>query len=249
MRSASQIVVVTETMRGDMLQRPEPWARFPERLHTIYNSCPPPAASSCRDRREGRTESLFRLVYAGSIYGGREEMLHALLKALAAREASSNKEKVTFEYYGHSADACQALVRATGIWGAKVCRAVSHDELMLRLAMADSLVVLGSRSHAYSLPAKVFEYISMRRPILAVTPQGELASFITRMNVGVAVHGDDPATICEAIDTLVANSGRYTQALDEAARTFSVYGMARKYCSVLESATGVAGLQSVSQRI
>lgn len=58
------------------------------------------------------------------------------------------------------------------------------------------LVIHGSRSEArLHLPAKIFEYLAVRKPVLAFTHPGPLANFVDQEKLGSVISPDDPCAL------------------------------------------------------
>lgn len=78
---------------------------------------------------------------------------------------------------------------------------VSHAE-SLRLERTSHILLLIKHSNPVYrgiVPGKLFEYIGVRRPILALVPDGEVKSMIHRLNRGEAAPPDNPREIASQI--------------------------------------------------
>ncbi len=82
---------------------------------------------------------------------------------------------------------------------------VPSDEFLSYCRAADMLLVFVGRNtgqidHAGAIPAKVYGYLSAKRPILVVGPEGcEAGRLVERVRRGRAAVDDDPESIAEAI--------------------------------------------------
>jgi glycosyltransferase involved in cell wall biosynthesis len=52
-------------------------------------------------------------------------------------------------------------------------------------------------------PAKIFELMRLRRPCLALTPEGALANLVRRHQLGQVIAPRDPEAIATALDQLL----------------------------------------------
>ena len=75
-----------------------------------------------------------------------------------------------------------------------------EDALRLLARSHLALVILDEVPHAEAMyPAKIFELMYLRRPLLALVQQGALSRLIAEHNMGRVVHPRDSTTIAEAI--------------------------------------------------
>lgn len=123
-------------------------------------------------------EELFRMVYTGSMYGGRRN-LRPLFSAL--RTVASNSQipldKFIFEYAGSD---IEVILKQAGSFGVESC-IVDHGLLprsdALRLQSKADLCVLASWNTHHEqgvLTGKIFEYFMLEKTVLAVV-DGEIA--------------------------------------------------------------------------
>jgi glycosyltransferase involved in cell wall biosynthesis len=82
---------------------------------------------------------------------------------------------------------------------------VPREQALRMLAQSHvALLILDEVPHAEAMyPAKIFEIMHLRRPLLALTPRGALSRLIKRHNLGTVVGPRDPPAIAEAITRYV----------------------------------------------
>ena len=143
----------------------------------IMNMTPPlyeasvAAESLCADRKV--------MVYAGSLYYGRDGVVGAIADAIALYNNNKNPEQkpVQINVYSNQApDENQKKIFERNDCCA-FCGSLTFDELKIVLNKADILLFVESFDEQmqekvkYSLSTKVPEYMSVRKPILAVGPK------------------------------------------------------------------------------
>jgi glycosyltransferase involved in cell wall biosynthesis len=145
----------------------------------------------------------FVMTYLGNFYLGRNPL--ALLRAvrdLAVTEPGF-REKVEVRFVGAQrvVDGVDLgdFVREGGIGGNVVFMdQVPHDEAMRLMAQSDLLLLFAPNQY-YQIPAKTYEYLAVRKPILALTGEGATAEMVKRCNAGLVVPQDDLGRIAEAV--------------------------------------------------
>ncbi len=121
-----------------------------------------------------RSKDVFILRYLGSMYAGKISLLmflEGLGKLIAAQKIPSGK--IRFEYYGNSAGLVRHEVASSRLQDyCRIHGMVGPDEA-LALAAASHVLVLPSTLLADDVPgAKLYEYLALKRPILATRRQG-----------------------------------------------------------------------------
>ena len=97
---------------------------------------------------------------------------------------------------------------------------VPHAETLKIERSSHILVLIKHANPLYDglVPGKLYEYIGLRRPILALAPEGEAAAIVRRHRRGEVVPHGDPAKIADALGTLY---GGYEAATLDAAYDLS----------------------------
>jgi len=81
---------------------------------------------------------------------------------------------------------------------------VPHSEALRQMSEADLLLLLAPNFDD-QIPAKTFEYIAFRKPILALTEDGATADLIRDVNAGVVVPQDDLEAVYQALVNFYVN--------------------------------------------
>jgi hypothetical protein len=169
-------------------------------VHVIWNGFDPEerfGPTTLPDRRE------LVLTHTGSLYAGRTAVpvLESLQRVFDVGRLAVDRVKVRL--IGSAAAFClpdrNFLDRAGKQgWLDLVTSPVSRQEAVAAMRGSDVLLLLQPQS-TVQVPGKLFEYILMGRPILALVPHGSAVEWILR-NSGVTsacVHPEDPPVVTD----------------------------------------------------
>lgn len=195
---------VTTATAGQRRLLIDSFGMLPDRVSTITNGfdpadLPPPTPASPRDQ--------LRLAYVGSIVGTRVEAARGLFEAI---------ERLRSE----GVSAAQLAMRLTGMfdpqihrWAAPLIDAglvelrpfVPYAESFAEMRGADALLLITTddREGRVSQPNKLFEYLALQKPILALAPQGDVAAPIEESDAGIVVAPGDVDGIAGALRALL----------------------------------------------
>lgn len=143
------------------------------------------------------------LVHSGTLYPGPDRDPGAFFTALSIlREA------------GQLPAGLRIVLRATGFDGVyqpriddlglagivELAPPISYGEALQEMLDADGLLLFQGRNSNPAIPAKLYEYLRARRPILALADDaGETAALLRKSNVGTLVPIDDPSGIAQGL--------------------------------------------------
>jgi glycosyltransferase involved in cell wall biosynthesis len=172
------------------------------------------------------------ITHTGSLYRKRDpgDFFEALGKLLATGQIKPDEIELRFvggiapELYGsfQYAEALRHVVQ--------VIPPVSHREALAFQAESDVLLILQPGT-SMSIPGKIFEYIAMRKKILALTPAGATADVVRRHDLGLVVEPDDANAIQAALLQLVKefrNGGIKPPAVDGAFHQYDGVTLTRR---------------------
>ena len=214
----------------------------------IYNSFEQDVLEVALQTTKQKTPSPTTLIYGGSLYGG-ERRMDAVLEAIAQLNKDA-KEKVVLDFYGrpHDQHHIQGLAHRLDVGsGLQVHSPLTQNAFEERCLNASvQLLVLGAgRKHLESIPAKLFDYLKARRPILIIAPKYcHAAEIVERTGCGIFAHDDNLPEIVAAIKSLQLGVTSNRQALDmsqEAVREFSHDHATKKLADFLASIPGTRG--------
>lgn len=187
------VVTTTEALRDSLAER---YRTVPPRRFTVipngydeadFVPLPDPTPSSDR----------LRIVHAGSINPAFRDPV-PLFKAIraAADERRLDPARLAIRFLGGGpyaqSSGLAAAVAEAGLRGSvEFVPRVPYAQALAELARADVLLLLQASEDTRGLvPAKLYEYLRMQRPVLALVLTGEVTRLLAKTGGGVAV---DPA--------------------------------------------------------
>jgi glycosyltransferase involved in cell wall biosynthesis len=145
----------------------------------------------------------FRITYAGNLYMNRDPapVFRALRTLIECGEIV--RDEVSVELIG-SCESSEGrgmadIVSEAGIEGCvEMTGMLSHSETLRRLLQSDLLLLL-AEGLVIQIPGKTFEYLKTRRPILALTGEGAVATLLRRTGGAWVVSPDDQQGVINAV--------------------------------------------------
>jgi hypothetical protein len=195
-RQASAVIANVEGA-AEMWRKRHP--RAARKLHVISNGFDPEDAPRAREIPP-RAQKL--IVHAGGLYHARTP--NAIVESLARLRASGTAEAVAAKLLlvGHvdvKTGLDQSLYDTAQREGWLEMRAqVPRTEAQHLLEEADALLLVQPQSDV-QVPGKLFEYICIGRPILALVPRASAIEHILQNSAipHVCVYGDDDASVAD----------------------------------------------------
>lgn len=238
LRSASAVVATTEASVASLKDECRAAGSRAE-VHCIFNGFDrddfkgvesiPPASS---------VDGIVRIAYVGTLWT--LTTIAPLVRAIQqnARSISSAAHALRLVLAGRRTSSEQILVDELKAQGIVVDEHayVDHSEAISLMASADHLCVLLADVPGADrvLPAKVFECLAIGRPILGITPRGELWDVLKRFPQARLFEPKDVTGIAEYLSTLVA--GRHGDRLETiSCDEFERRGQTRRLAAILES--------------
>jgi glycosyltransferase involved in cell wall biosynthesis len=198
---ADAVVLNTPELHREFSQwyGPEMSAKF----HVVTNGYDADLLEPYGRARPAATPPLV-LTHAGNLYGARNPL--PLLEGLAAciREGRIPADGIRLDLVGKIGPAVDvgAAIARLGLTGVvTVTPPVSHDTA-LRLLSASHVLVVIQPETALQVPAKLYEYIGLRRRILALADAGAVARVIREGEFGDVVPPADVEQIALALTRL-----------------------------------------------
>jgi hypothetical protein len=232
---ADAIAAATDGFRRAIVARHAPACTA---IYTGYDDTASPPAVV---RASGASKLVF--AHAGNLYGGRRDptpMLEAVRELYD--DGSIAPGDLVLDFMGEGQDSVVDAASRLGVEG--FVEAVPHiprEEVMARLARADVLLLVQWRSEltATEVPGKLYEYLALRKPILALgtAPEGELAGILARTGVGRVVNSVDECRV--AIEALLEDVTPATVESELAELTQT--RMTENFTRVIERVLAVAG--------
>ncbi|MFS8641041.1 MAG: glycosyltransferase family 4 protein, partial [Symbiobacteriaceae bacterium] len=201
MREADVVLTVTRSFAEGFRQKYDGLIR---RLEVIHNGFD---AADFRDIEPERVPGKCTFVYTGIFYKERHprHLLRAVRELIDSGEIDRERVRLrfagVFDYPGYSENA--DAVRDLGLEDVvEVLGHVPHRRALALLKGADVLLLINDVHPDFGttfIPGKLFEYMAVQRPILAMSLPGEAASIIQRFGLGEVVPPEDVAAIKEAV--------------------------------------------------
>lgn len=167
-----------------------------------------------RDRTSAGGKRI-RLTHAGNFYGNRNPT--PLLEALRdlVQSGRMGAEELEIVLIGTSDEQLQLAERVKRMGLSEIVRLepkVPHLEALEISAQSDVLLLIQQEAPLQT-PSKLFEYMALKKPVLALTGAGSTADIVRQGNFGFAVSPDDHEGIKSAL--LAITSPDYCFAPDE----------------------------------
>jgi glycosyltransferase involved in cell wall biosynthesis len=190
--------------------------RYPEiprtRLELIENGYDDTSFSGLAEPEYRPPGSCVTLLHSGLVYL-QERDPRALFRALAAMlregELRAGELRIVLRAPGTEAD-LQQLIDASGVGNVVVIEGrLPYQEALSEMLAVDALLLLQGAGCNYQVPAKLYEYLRARRPILALTdPDGDSAAVLR-------AGGIDTIASLESEPAIRAALGRFLRLLRE----------------------------------
>lgn len=193
---ASAVITATEAFRRSLLSRFP--ALSPSSVHAITNGFdpddfPPDLAPPRGDK--------FVLTYAGTVFKltSPRGLLGAVRRLHAARPELARRLEVRF--IGRVVDTELASFEGMEALGVTREPYLEHSTILYRLAASHAVTCLLSDLPGAEriLPAKTFELMRLGRPLLTITPRGELADLVEAVGLGAALAPTDEEGIAQRL--------------------------------------------------
>jgi glycosyltransferase involved in cell wall biosynthesis len=183
------------------------------------------------------------LIHAGAIYP-EERDPRPFFRALGALKASghltSRDLRVELRASG-SESSYLPLVRELGIDDiVSLLPAIPYHEVLQACARADGLLLLQGPSCNHQIPAKVYEYLRLRRPVLALTShEGDTAALLRETGGATIVDLMAEAALRDGIPRFVAalRSGTHPLPARSRVESYARHNQARQLASCFDEVT------------
>ena len=204
---ADRVVLSTARMRDQFAER---YPRLPDRFVWVPNGydltdLDVPAAA---DRPDDGT---FRLIYAGSLYAESELDLFLDGVEVLLRRAPEVRDRLRVEFVGWFSQANAAIAARRFPAIAPIATQTGHVPraraiALQRAADAGLILISGIGNRALVATSKIYEYLGLDLPVLAVVPPGEVREILAGLEWGVSVD-PTPAGVAEGIERIMALPG------------------------------------------
>ena len=181
--------------------------KYPElpsaKFHHVPNGYDPADFPSVEYNRN----DVFTITYTGSMYGRRTPK--ALLEALNLLYADGRLQPPTIKlrFVGRFGDDVHAMLTSSPFAASiETVDYVPHSQSIAYLMRSEMslLIVDDAKESSNIVPGKVYEYLGVGRPILAIAPpESAIAQLIDETAAGFTCSGTDVVGIANALDTAI----------------------------------------------
>ncbi len=201
--AASAATFCTDTARAIFLDRYPAW-QGREAAHVIANGFDPEAFALAETLPAAPADGAITLVHSGTLYPGPDRdpsAFFAALDLLRARGALPPALRVVLRATGFD-EFYQPMIDRLQLGDVvSLAPAVPYPQALREMLDAAGLLLFQGRTSNPAIPAKLYEYLRARRPILALADhQGETAALLRRVGVGALAPVDDAEGIARAIE-------------------------------------------------
>lgn len=175
------------------------------------------------------------ILYAGNFYGERQIGLLVEAADRFMREGRAGGRPLRIHVFGKVRPADRERISACGMESYVHEHApVAHAEVLRYMKAADVLYLPSGGDVPYALPFKVFDYLSVRRPVLALAPErSAVADLLRELRCGeLVVPGSDPAALVDALERLLSPVADYSF---EGAERYGWDVLGRRYVELLRA--------------
>ena len=166
-------------------------------LKLIYNGYDPSTQVVPIEKKE---KDYLRFVYTGTFYGARNPIpiLNAISEIVKIKPEIS--DSIRFQFIGKSD--IDIDTKATNL---EITNIISHTDNLLRSEIdniyqkTDVSVLIIPCGQNYILTSKIFDYLQIKKPILAIIPDGEAKEILQKSNLGYFADPNSPEDIKEQI--------------------------------------------------
>ncbi|MDD5431476.1 MAG: glycosyltransferase [Candidatus Omnitrophica bacterium] len=198
-KNADKVISVTDSIIAQFRER------YPkedkDKFSCVTNGFDPSDFNVKVENKENTYNNLFTIVYAGSLYGARNPMsfLEAINRCIAIKPDFLRKIKIKFigEMPPDIFDIINRLPSMNSI--IEMTGFVCHEAALQQMAKSEALLYIEDESLVSSriLPAKIFEYMALRVPIIALAGKGEVKKVIEETGTGVVFSHQDIDSISD----------------------------------------------------
>lgn len=200
---ADLLIANTDTLRAEFIMR------FPEQDHakfvTVLNGYDPEDFVSGGEEMRSKRQAVYTLTHTGFLYGKRDPrgFLLALQSLVESKRIDAGNIQVQF--LGATSldyDLTEYLARLRLTHVVTLYDHKPFQESLQFLKQSDGLLLLQPGT-ATQIPSKLFEYIGLGKPILAICPaQSATQRLMEEESLGIVVQPESSREITEAIYTL-----------------------------------------------
>lgn len=230
------------TTPGTLRMYRERYPDVPEqRLQIIENGYDEENFLAAQARRaRTRPARPFTLIHSGILYPSERDpraFFGALADLKAAGKIDSSRLQVLLRATGHDS-VIAGLIAASGVEDiVHLAPSVAYEDALAEMLAADGLLLFQASNCNHQIPAKLYEYLRARRPILALTdPAGDTAGVIRTAGLDAIAPLDDRSAIAARLERFLGEleSGESPLVTLELASRYSRRAQTRELASLFD---------------
>lgn len=174
------------------------------------------------------------IVYAGSLYGERRLKLLASPLFHLLNEGLITKETFCLHIFGKLNDQDRNQIMKYRLQDMfEQHPQVPYAEILKYLRAADILFLPSGSDVSYAIPFKFYDYLSVKRPILAVAPKNSaIAELMNKIDCGKLALINSEKSILKKLRTMLSEDREYSFS---GAERYTWHEIARKYMQVIDA--------------
>ncbi len=175
------------------------------------------------------------ILYAGNFYGSRS--INHLVQAVTKLASDEVLHSVRFSIhvFGSVPPAEFQKLKSYNIPSGFIVEhnMISYNELFKYLKGADILYISQGKDHEYSVPYKLIDYFSIKKPILAITTRDSAThNILKEVDCGETAFMDEPESIYNALKNILLNLNTYSF---KGVENYYFSSIAAKYIDILKN--------------
>lgn len=237
---ADKIVSISDPLTEDLRNKHpgEPVSKF----RTITSGFDPEDFAALNDAAPA-PHSPWTIIHGGNFYLQRkaDTFLEAVKELVAGNEVRKNALRI--EFVGQ-ADSVETLRTKLGLEDTVATfPRIPHSELLVRLRDSRAFLLVNGSSELdkKNLPRKLFDYLALRKPILALTPEGEVSKVLRETRAGISVHPEDKEGIKNALGNMLREAEKGDRSFRpdlSVIERYDIRSSAKKFAGLLDEIAG-----------
>jgi len=227
-RRASALVFCSRIMKEEFISRLGNYTRAS--YHVVPNGFHNKDAIQPLSLGNGRKN----IVYAGSLYGERRVKLLAKPLFHLLKEGLITKDTFCLHVFGKVNDQDRDQIMKYGLQDMiEQHPPVPYAQMLKYLRAADILFLPSGSDVSYAIPFKFYDYLSVKRPILAVAPKNSAVSeMMNKIDCGKLALINSEKSILKELRTMLSEEREYSFS---GAERYTWHETFRKYIEVIDA--------------
>lgn len=154
------------------------------------------------------------MAYAGNFYGTRNITLISGPLRDIMNEGLISRDNFAFHIFGELKEPDQKAIREHGLQDIVISHnRVPYEDIIRYLKGADILFLPSGSDVQYAIPFKFFDYLSVQRPVLTVTPpESAMADMMAEIDCGYCAASNCPQSIRSCLRSLIRGPNNFSYA-------------------------------------